>query len=76
VEDSRLCGFGLGHPAEAKCFGKGTASKPACKVPECKGQHAENLHEMMASAELAVSSLACEEDEEEGYVNLDRGDHG
>jgi hypothetical protein len=31
---------------------------------------------MMASAKLTVNSLANEEDEEEGYVNLARGDHG
>ncbi len=76
VEDSRVCGFCISHRADAECFGKGTASKPACKVPQCKGQHAESLHEMMASAKLTVNSLANEEDEEEGYVNLARGDHG
>jgi hypothetical protein len=30
---------------------------------------------MMVSAELAVNSVVYEEDEEEGYVSLARGDH-
>ncbi len=75
LEDSMLCKFCLRHPADAECFGKGSASKPACKIPECKGQHAESLHEMMACTEVAVNSVVFEEEEEEGHVNLAKGEH-
>ncbi len=34
--DFGLCTFCLRHPVETGCFGKGTVSKPACKVLECK----------------------------------------
>lgn len=36
-EDSELCLFCIKHSAETERFGKGTTSKPACKVPECTG---------------------------------------
>ncbi len=75
VEDRRLCGFCLRHLADTECLGKGTVSKPARKFPECKGQHAESLHEMMVSAELAVNSVIYEKGEEEGFVNLARVNH-
>jgi hypothetical protein len=66
--------FALGTQLPQNALAKKTATKPACKVPVCKGQHAESFHEMMLSAELAVNSVIYEEDE--GYVNIARGDHG
>jgi hypothetical protein len=70
-----LCTFSLRHPADIECFGKGSVSKPACKVPECKGQHAECLHEMKTESVLAVNAVECKEgEEEEGYVNLAEGE--
>jgi hypothetical protein len=63
--DCKLCTFCLRHPADTKCFDKGSASKPACEVPECKGQHAKSLHEMMTGVEVTVNAVECEEEEEE-----------
>jgi hypothetical protein len=59
------------RPADTKCFGKGSVSKPACKVPRCKGLYDESLHDTMARSSSSVNAGECEEDEEEeGYVNL------
>jgi hypothetical protein len=74
--DCRLCTFRLRHPEDTECFSKGSVSKPTCKVPECKGQHAESLHEMMTRVVLTINAVGCEEEEgEKGYVNQAKGEH-
>ncbi len=45
--DSRLCMFCMRHSAMSEYFGKGSNKKPACKVPECKGLHAESLRNLL-----------------------------
>jgi hypothetical protein len=49
-------------------------SKPACQVPECEGQHTEKLHEMMAGLNATVNMVVDEEEEEEGYVKVAKGE--
>ncbi len=44
------------------CFGKGTASKPKCKVPECtvpecKELHAESLHNVIVGEASAINII-------------------
>jgi hypothetical protein len=57
LEDSGLCLFYIKHLAETECFGKGVSSKPACKAPECKGLHAERLHDLLTGETSSVSAL-------------------
>jgi hypothetical protein len=45
--DSRLCLFCMRHSSKSEYFGKGSDKKPAWKVPECKGLHAESLHDLL-----------------------------
>jgi hypothetical protein len=45
--DSRLCLFCMRHSAKSEYFGKGSDKKLAWKVPECKGLHAESLHDLL-----------------------------
>jgi hypothetical protein len=59
----------------AKCYGKGTNSKPACPIPECDKKHAEVLHDLLTKESTAMNMLGCEEDEdEEGCVNIAMGE--
>jgi hypothetical protein len=44
-------------------------------MPECKNQHAECLHEMMSGSVLTVYVVEYDkEEDEEGYVNLVKGE--
>jgi hypothetical protein len=61
-------------PPDTECYGIGSGSKPAWRVPECKERHAKSLHDMMAGMTSAVNAVDFDEDdEEEGYVNTLRG---
>ncbi len=75
-EDSELCKFCLTHSIDTECYGKGFSSKLACQVPNCKGPHTKKLDKMMADLTLTINTVVNEqEEEEEGYVNMARGEH-
>ncbi len=75
LEESELCTFCLRHSASSECYGKGLNSKLACQVLECEGQHTEKLHEMMASLNASVNMVVDKQEEEEGYINVARGEY-
>ncbi len=75
LEESELFTFCLRHAAGLECYGREMDSKPACQVPECEGQHTERLHEMISGLNASVNMLVYEQEEEEEYVNMTRGEH-
>jgi hypothetical protein len=72
LDDSKLCKFCLRHSADTECYGRGLNSTPACLVQECKGQHTEKLHAMMADLNASVNVVVDEQEEEEGCINVAR----
>jgi hypothetical protein len=51
------------HSIETECFGKNTSAEPACKIPECKGLHTEDLHDVLAEETSSVNTLEYKEEE-------------
>jgi hypothetical protein len=47
IKDNKLCSFCLLHDEAEACRVKVDKSKPACGAPECGGQHAPWLHELL-----------------------------
>ncbi len=52
------------------------SSKPACKAPECKGLHAEELNDRLAGDVSSVNAMEYKEEEndEEECVNTATGE--
>jgi hypothetical protein len=77
--DNGLWLFCMRHSADAQCFSKGSSTKPACKVPECKESQVESLHDIMTEEMFTVNTVEYDEDEEEeeeGFLNMAKGEYG
>ncbi len=52
-------------------YEKGTESMPACPLPECDNNHANELHNLLTKNPAWVNMLEYgEDDDEEGFVNM------
>jgi hypothetical protein len=65
IKDNRMCSFCLLHGEAEACRAKANKSKPACDAPECGGQHALWLHELLKGTAG-----------QEGQVNMVQGGDG